>query len=290
MTPIDPSAGFDEVRRSIAQRFAQAGIEDAAAEARRLVLTVFGLTATELLALGRRPLGEERARRLDVALARRLAGMPIGRIVSEGEFAGLKLALSPETLEPRDDTETLLRVVLGAIDAAGRRAAPLRILDLGLGTGAILIALLAALPNARGFGVDRAFGAVVTTRVNAARHGLEERAFLWCGDWAEAIDGRFDIIVSNPPYIASAAIDELDPEVREHDPRLALDGGPDGLDAYRRLFPEIRRLLAPEGIAAFEIGFDQAETAARLATLAGAPEPSLHRDLGGRPRVLSFAR
>lgn len=217
-------------------------------------------------------------------IRRRIRGEPVARIIGEKEFWSLTFRLSPETLVPRPDTETLVAAALEALSAAGRRAEPLRLLDLGTGSGCILLALLSELPNATGLGVERAPGAIATATGNAARLGLGDRARFAIGDWADGVEGRFDVILSNPPYIEDEALPELPVEVIGHDPRLALSGGVDGLDAYRSIIPELPRLLAPSGIAVLEFGPRQA---AAIATLAAANGMStdIRRDLANRERA-----
>jgi release factor glutamine methyltransferase len=216
---------------------------------------------------------------------RRLAGEPVARITGEKEFYGLTFTLSPETLVPRPDTETLIDAVLARID----RAASPAILDLGTGSGAILLALLTELPNATGVGVDRSADALATAARNAELLGIARRAQFREGDWAAGIERRFDVVVSNPPYIATQEIAALPVEVRRHDPYFALDGGDDGLAAYRAIFADLPRILTPEGRAFFEIGFGQAPDVGRLAEAAGF-QASFERDLAGIERVAVLVR
>jgi len=217
---------------------------------------------------------------------RRIAGEPIARILGEKEFYGLTFMLSPETLVPRPDTETLVAAVLATVD---REAAP-AILDLGTGSGAILLALLTELPNATGVGVDLSAEALATAAKNAELIGVARRVQFREGSWTVGIERRFDLIVSNPPYIASGEIATLPVEVREHDPHLSLDGGSDGLAAYRAIVADIRRVLAPGGRVFLEIGFGQAADVSRLAAEAGF-DTTLESDLAGieRVAVLSLA-
>jgi len=211
---------------------------------------------------------------------RRIAGEPIARILGEKEFYGLTFMLSPATLVPRPDTETLVAAVLAAID---RAAAP-AILDLGTGSGAILLTLLTELPNATGVGVDLSAEALATATRNAELIGIARRVQFREGNWTAGIERRFDLIVSNPPYIASDEIATLPVEVREHDPHVALDGGGDGLAAYRAIFADIRRVLAPGGRVFLEIGFGQAADVSRLAAEAGF-DTTFESDLAGIERV-----
>lgn len=218
----------------------------------------------------------------DDAVRRRLSGEPLARMIGTQEFWSLEFELSPDTLEPRADTETL-------VEAALRRFKdhpPRRILDIGTGTGCILISLLHEWPQAQGVGTDLAAGAVETARRNAERLGVAGRARFVQTDWAAGIDGVFDLIVSNPPYISREVIANLAPEVRNHDPILALDGGEDGLDAYKIILTEIKRVLAPGGWFFLEIGYDQSDSVPRLVENIGSTPERIIPDLGGNPRVV----
>lgn len=224
------------------------------------------------------------AARLGAMLVRRLAREPLDRILGHRGFWTLDLKLSPDTLSPRPDTETLVSL---ARDRAPARPA-LRLLDLGTGTGAILLALLAELPGATGLGTDIAEGAVATARENAAAAGLAGRCTFAAGNWGEGLAGPFDIVVSNPPYIPAAEIAGLEPEVRLHDPLRALDGGPDGLDAYRSLVPQTLGLLAPDGLLVLEIGIGQERDVCGIAAAAGFRHLETRADLAGIARALAF--
>jgi release factor glutamine methyltransferase len=265
------------VRKAIALALKRAGVADFTFEARILI---------EDLAGGGDRLDEAAAARLNDALARRLAGEPLWRVLGAREFWGLNFTLSPGTLEPRPDSETLIEAAL--IHLAQRRHETLRMLDLGTGTGCLLIASLREFPEASGLGIDLSPDAVATATGNAARNGVAERGAFRQGDWAAGIDESFDLILSNPPYIGSAEIADLDRNVREHDPLLALDGGPDGLDAYRALAAAIPSHLKPEGIAILEIGAGQEEAVVALMLQAGLSHLDSRRDLGGHIRALVF--
>ncbi|MCJ2034404.1 peptide chain release factor N(5)-glutamine methyltransferase [Methylobacterium sp. J-068] len=283
---FDPALSRRNALRHMTDALAARGIADN--DARFLVLDVLGLTTTELILHGAAPLGEAGARRLGAALKRRLAGEPVARIVGTWEFWGLPFGLAPETLVPRADTETLVEAALGSHPDRRR---PLRILDLGTGSGCILVALLSELPNGFGIGVDRSRAALVQARANAVRNGVGERAAFVSADWTSGLSGSFDLVVSNPPYIASATIDGLAVEVRAHDPAAALDGGPDGLDAYRNILRDLTQgtaRLAAGGTLAFEVGYDQAETVRRLGAEAGFGDGWIVHDLAGHARVVGF--
>lgn len=274
------------------RRLAAAGVDTAAIDARLLVAAATGASRLDLLAAADRPVATDAAARLDDWINRRIAGEPVGRILGSASFYGLDFALGPDTLEPRPDTETLVEVALGAV-RSGRipGVSPdgdgLRLLDLGTGTGAIAVALLAKLARARGLATDLSPGALEVAKGNAARHGVDDRLDFALGDFFAAATDLFNLIVSNPPYIASDVITGLDREVRLHDPRLALDGGTDGLVAYRTILQGVREHLSSGGILAVEIGWDQSEAVGDLFAAAGLSEIEVHSDLGGRDRVVS---
>jgi release factor glutamine methyltransferase len=225
-----------------------------------------------------------------VLLKRRLAGEPVARILGQKEFWGLRLSLSPATLVPRPDTETVVELALEMLRANPARQGT-RIADLGTGTGAILLALLSELHGAVGIGTDISQEALGTARGNAARLKLADRAsFIRC-DYASGLTGPFDLIVSNPPYIRSGDIAGLATEVRDHDPRAALDGGPDGLAAYRALIPQAARMLAPGAALVVEAGQGQAAQIEALMTAAGlVPHRAPKADLAGIPRAVGACK
>ncbi len=271
---------------SAARTLGAAGIADPAREARLLLAHALGLSPDALIRLGRDTIVP--ASRFRVLVERRRSREPLAFITGRQGFWSLDLAVSAATLIPRADTEA---VVSAALDAR-RGSPPGRVLDLGTGTGAILLALLAEWPDAQGFGIDRSEIASRLARDNAAGTGLAARAGFACGDWDACIVDRavFDMVVSNPPYIPTGEIDVLMPEVARFEPRLALDGGADGLEAYRRLLPSLDRRLTREGIAVFEIGVGQEQPVTALAEQAGLRLVSGRRDLGGHLRALSFSR
>ncbi len=291
-----PSSGGASVRDawlSARERLRAAAVPDPDMDARLLVAEALGLPRPGgLMARGDDPMPTPARIRLDAFLERRAgAREPVARILGRRGFWTLDLALGPDTLEPRPDTETVVSAVLEAVTD---RSAPLRLLDLGTGTGAIVLALLAELPAARGLGLDIAPGAVAVAAENAARHGLSERAEMRPGDWRGGLpdlgEGTFDVVVSNPPYVRADEMAALSPEVREHDPPAALVAGADGLDAYRALIPLARRLLRPGGLLALEIGHDQASAVSALVQ-AGLKAPvRVVKDLGGRPRCVLCRR
>ncbi|MES1149457.1 MAG: peptide chain release factor N(5)-glutamine methyltransferase, partial [Bradyrhizobium guangdongense] len=245
-----------------------AGIESPELDARLLAGAALGLDLTGLIAQAARALTAAEALRLGQYAQRRLAGEPVARILGTKEFWGLPFQLSDATLVPRPDTETVVELALEIIrERPGLSHAP-RIADLGTGSGAILLALLHDIPGAFGVGTDISLTALRTAKVNATALGLAGRsAFVACS-YAAALAGPFDLIVSNPPYVRSADIAELSREVRDHDPHRALDGGADGLDAYRALIPQAAQLLAPDGALIVEAGQGQARKIETLMTAA----------------------
>ncbi|MGA2492598.1 MAG: peptide chain release factor N(5)-glutamine methyltransferase [Roseiarcus sp.] len=282
-----PTTSRVAARATIAAHLRASGHDDPEREAALLLTSVCGLRMVDLVAAPEAPLGEAAAR-LAIAAARRLSGEPLSRILGRREFWGLAFALSPETLDPRPETETIVDAALAAF--AARRGEALRIVDFGVGSGALLAALLSEFPAARGVGVDLSPGAAAQARANLESLGLLARVEIRVADWAEGLEGAFDLIVANPPYIRSGDIAGLAREVREHDPRLALDGGADGLDAYRALAPQIAGLLAPAGRFFVEVGAGQADAVKALAAAAGLADLATHRDLAGIERVVSGAR
>ena len=260
---------IDAARRALTMRFKAANIDSAELDARTLVGAALNLDLTGLIASGSRTITPSEAARLDDFALRRLAGEPVARIIGQKEFWGLPLKLSAATLVPRPDTETVVERALEILRADDMQNRALRIADLGTGSGAILLALLSELPNAEGIGTDISADALATAAANAAQLGLAHRAsFIRC-DYATALSGMFDLIVSNPPYIRSADIATLAIDVREHDPILALDGGADGLAAYRALIPQSAGLLAPFGALVVEAGQGQSSAIETLMTGSG---------------------
>lgn len=258
-------------------------------DARLLVGHALGLDATGLILHAERAVSEVDVKQALGLAERRVAGEPVARIVGEKEFWSLTLRLSPETLVPRPDTETVVSAALAWARREGRRDEALTILDLGTGTGAILLALLSELPAATGVGTDVAEGAARTARDNAGRLGFAGRAQFAVADWAGAIATRFDLVVSNPPYIRTGEIMGLPLEVSRFDPDIALDGGEDGFSAYRAILGGVDSILAPKGAAFLEIGAGQAEAVAEMADSQGF-EVLRHRDLSGIDRVLEIQR
>jgi len=257
-----------------------AGIGNARMEARWLLAHALDATPEALLRDPRAPVAEAAAARFDAALARRAAREPLAFITGRAGFWTLELEVAPHTLIPRADTETLVEAVLA------RGVAPRRVLDLGTGTGALLLAVLSEFPQASGVGVDLRPEAVALAARNATRLGLAGRAAFLAGDWATALDARFDLVLSNPPYIPAGEIAGLMPEVARHEPASALDGGADGLDAYRALAAALPRLLEPGGMAALELGQGQAAAVGALAEAGGLSVAGWRADLSDIPRAI----
>jgi len=265
----------------VAQRLAAAGVEDSVREASLLMRRAAGLSAAALIAHPEAPLGSAAAR-VEAFAQRRALGEPLSRIAGRREFWGRDFIVTPDVLDPRADTETLVEAALAALSA--RKGEALRVVDFGVGSGAILAALLSEWRQATGLGVDASAAAAEVAARNLA--GFGERAAVAVGRWGRGLDGPFDVIVSNPPYIRTADIAGLAREVRAHDPALALDGGPDGLDAYRALAPDIARLLAAQGRFFVEIGEGQGDEVVSIFEAAGLTVAERRRDLGGIERVL----
>lgn len=268
--------------------FRSEGLESADLDARLLTSKIAGVEPHQLATGGDAPLADDVRDRLTLALQNRLEGMPVHRILGSREFYGLSLGLSPATLEPRPDTETLIDAVLPIIRQRVASTGACSIVDLGIGTGAIGLALLAACAEARCLGVDVSAEAVETARANAKALGLDARYQAIRGDWLSGIDTRFDLIVSNPPYIPTADLPSLSREVTAYDPVLALDGGADGLDAYRAIASQAAGRLEAGGYVALEIGIGQRDMVSALLLQAGFEDASVFCDLGGVERVLLF--
>lgn len=284
---MTPRETIGSTHGAVAAALAEAGFDEARRRARRLLAAALGLAAAGVLAGSDRMVTEDEAGRIAAMLDRVLAREPLSRILGVREFWGLGFALSAETLDPRPETETVVEAVLARLPAKDR---PYRFLDLGTGTGCLLLALLSEYPAATGIGVDRAAGAATTARHNAARLKLADRAHFVVGDWGAATVGGFDAIVANPPYIASAEIAGLPAEVRDYDPRLALDGGADGFGAYRAIAADLPRLLRPGGLFASEIGAGQEGPVVGIIAAAGLVIDAVRPDLAGIPRCVAARR
>lgn len=282
-TKRDPTTWGDAVAAASA-RLAAAGIEDSRREARLILALALGVEPAAVLGYPERRLDAVAAARFASLVRRREAREPFSRLAGKRGFWTLELALSPETLDPRPDSETLIRAVLDRF----RRESPLSVLDLGTGSGCLLLAVLSEYANASGTGVDRQSGAVEIARRNAAASGLAQRAQFVVDHWAASLATRVDVILANPPYIPSDLIERLAPEVARYEPRAALDGGGDGLMAYRELAPALRRLLKASGCAFIELGAGQGPAVAAIMARHGLALADMVRDLAGIERCAIF--
>lgn len=270
-----------------AARLAAAGVPEPRREARLLVALALGVEPGAVLGYPERGLDPAARTRLAALTTRRAAREPFSRLAGRRGFWSLDFEISPATLDPRPDSETLIEAALTLLPD---RAAPRRVIDFGTGSGCLLLALLSELPKATGVGIDILPEAAATARRNAAALGLADRAHFIVGHWSGAIVGQADVILANPPYISTEEIDSLAPEVARYEPRTALDGGADGLAAYRQLASEIARLLAPDGLAFIEVGAGQAAAVQRLMAATGLALTGLHRDLAGIERCVVLHR
>jgi release factor glutamine methyltransferase len=270
-----------------AARLAAAGIDGPVREARLLLQAAAGIPIATQMAFPERTLAADATARFEQLLARRARREPMAHILGQREFWSLAFRVTADTLDPRPDSEILVQAVL---DQVPDRSAALRLIDFGTGTGCLLLALLHELPNATGVGVDVSAAALAVATDNADTLGLSPRASFHRGNWDDGLEAGFDIVVSNPPYIPSGDIAALQPEVASFEPRLALDGGADGLDAYRRLGPATARLLAPGGLAAFEIGLGQADSVRGIMATAGLRHIATAPDLAAVERCLLFRK
>jgi release factor glutamine methyltransferase len=264
-----------------------AGVEQPRRDARLLLAETLGGGAALITGHPERQLDAAEVDRFAVLVRRRTAREPVSRILGRREFWSLTLRVTPHVLDPRPDSETLVEAVLARIED---RDAALQVLDLGTGSGCLLLALLSELPRARGLGVDISPSALAAARENARILDLSPRAEFRRGDWAREIDGSWQVIVSNPPYIMESAIADLAPEVARYDPSMALSGGADGLAAYRSLVPQAARLLSPGGILALEVGAGQADEVEQLLGAAGLLGLCRARDLTGTDRCVLATR
>jgi release factor glutamine methyltransferase len=283
---LKDGASVDEALHLIAQLFAAAGVDDAMVDARALLGHALRLDRAQLIAQGERLLEAREVDATSALAARRLKREPVARILARKEFWDQMLEVSPAVLVPRPETETVVEEALDAIARDGTKMEKLRILDIGTGSGALLLALLGELPNAAGTGTDISEAALGIARGNAERNGFAARCTFVVCDIAKGVEGPFDLIVSNPPYVPHNEIATLAPEVRDYDPAAALDGGKDGLDAYRAIAAQVPRLLAPGGRLIVELGDGQEAAVGALFTKAGLTVGAARKDLAAIPRAL----
>jgi len=274
----------------LAAELSGTGIEQPARDARVLVASAIGGTLSDLLREPERRLADTEAERLARSAGRRTLREPVSRILGTRAFFGREFSVGPATLDPRPCSETLIEAVLALAGEEGWRARPIRILDAGTGSGCLLLTLLAEMELARGVGTDISAGALAVAAENADRLGLSERAEFVEARYLAGAQGTFDLVVSNPPYIPTRDIEALEPEVRDYEPHAALDGGADGLDAYREIAAGLPRAL-PRGWAVFEVGAGQADTVARILRReqpGGSSEVKQWTDLGGHRRCVAI--
>jgi release factor glutamine methyltransferase len=286
---VAPGIAVGQARRALARRFRAAGLETPELDSRVLLQTLLDVDHTGLIAAAGAPLGAAAARRINAAARRRIGGEPIARIVGWKEFWGLRIQLGPATLVPRPESETVVVAALSAVDAGGSRDRPLAIADLGTGSGALVLALLSELPHAFGIGTDVDPAALAIARSNADRLGFAARVRFVACEFGAALAGGFDLVVSNPPYVQSGDIATLAVEVRDHDPRIALDGGPDGLACYRVVAGDAARLVGPRGQIVVELGAGAADDVAALFSAAGLRPAPPDSDPAGTARALRMA-
>ena len=273
-----------------AARLEAAGVEDPRRDARLLIAAALEVGPEHPIAHPERVLEGAETARIAPLIARRAAREPVSRILGRRDFWSLDLKITPDTLDPRPDSETLVAAVLERIGAQGLVGAALQILDLGTGSGCLLLALLSELPSATGLGLDISAAALGVARENARNLGFSDRARFERGDWGAGLGGSWQAIVSNPPYIRDQEIGELAPEVARYDPKSALTAGPDGLDAYRALLPQAARLLAKGGVLALEVGRGRQDAVETMMVASGLAPLGRYRDLGGIERCLLATR
>lgn len=274
----------EDAIRHVSTTLRSAGIEGATSEARLLVAHALECDSASLHAGARTLLSTDQRGRLDGLVVHRARRAPLAQVTGVREFWSRDFEVTADTLTPRPDSETLIQCCLDRFGSRG----PASILDLGTGSGCLLVTLLVIWKRSRGLGVDLSERALAVAARNARRHGVDERAAFIRGDWNAAVAGRFALVVSNPPYVRTGEIGALDPEVALHEPGIAIDGGPDGLDCYRRIFPGLARCLSSGGVAVLEHGPDQGPCLGSLASPCGLGVVAAARDLAGHRRAIVF--
>ena len=283
---LKSGVSVSEALHHVAQFFRTNGIEEAEADARALIGHALHLDRARLIAQSDRVLESREVTVISALATRRLRREPVSRILGQKEFWSLPISVTPDVLVPRPETETVVEAALDFIMRSGLRLEKLRILDIGTGSGALLVALLNELPNAAGTGTDVSSAALDVARANAARCRVASRCNFVVCNIANGVEGPFDLIVSNPPYIAHDEIVTLAPEVRDYDPQVALDGGRDGLDVYRAIAGDAKRILASGGRLFVELGVGQDQHVRALFTEVGLSPGTPRKDLAGISRVL----
>ena len=270
----------------IIEQFTFAEVDTPELDARIIIAERTAFDWSDIIAKPGSPISAEEQRNIASDVEQRISGKPISRIYRQREFWGLPFHISEHTLDPRPDTELIIDL---AINRIKDRNTPLKILDLGTGSGCILISLLSEFPNATGIGTDISPEAIKVAHKNAKENQCDDRVSFLCGSWLEPVNKKFDLIVSNPPYISNQVIESLSKEVKNHDPILALQGGDGGLDPYKIIFPQLKNFLNEGGFALFEIGYDQADDVMRLVEDSGFAQRTVHEDLAGNPRVVDIS-
>ncbi len=278
------------VYKEITSQLQKSGVDNPELDARIIISERTGFDWSDIITKPDCKISDYDYSKIQNDVKLRICGKPLSRIYGQREFWGLPFKISEDTLDPRPDTELIIDIVIKRID----KDSPMRILDLGTGSGCILISLLSEFPNAVGYGVDLSDNALKVAKENAILNHCKERIHFICGSWFEGLRSnysnlKFDLIVSNPPYITNQVIPSLDKEVRDYDPILSLDGGDDGLQAYKVIFPQIKDFLNEGGFALFEIGYDQENDVMRLVEDAGFALRTVHHDLAGNPRVVDIS-
>ena len=293
-TLVSPARGdLGGVFRDLVRELRASGVATPELDARLLICEACALSHERFAAMPEREVSKDEHERIRFSAKRRCAREPVSRILGTREFWGLEFEIGPQTLDPRPDTETLISAALELVRERGN-AEPLSLLDLGTGSGCILISLLHELELSSGVGTDLSFETLATARANAMRHGVTRRAQFVCASWHEGLNHMFDLVVANPPYIPTEDIAGLEPEVAQFDPDAALNGGGDGLDAYRKILPSLHSLLAPDGWAVFEIGESQGKDVSAMFrdTRGGASFDEVRQwhDITGRVRCVAGKR
>jgi release factor glutamine methyltransferase len=281
-TPAKAATASQAVSALLALGRDTLGTDEAAREAKLLLAHAAGVSPARLLMLDLTDFSDDLTARYQAFLTRRRGGEPVSHILGQRAFWTHEFEVTSDVLDPRSETETLIEAALDAPFS--------RVLDLGTGSGCILLTLLAERPAATGVGVDVSSGALAVAARNRATLGLEQRAELRVSDWFSEVTGLYDLIVANPPYIDSAVYETLSRDVRLFEPRIALTPGPDGAAPYRRIAEQASDYLQPQGRIIFEIGFDQADVVTEILGTAGFGAVQIRRDLGGRPRVIQAMR
>jgi release factor glutamine methyltransferase len=288
---LGPDAPLKDWQAGLTQAFAAAGVRTPQIDARLLLMGAIGLSHGQIIMNPMRPVTAEEAAAVTACGERRLAREPLSRILGYREFYGRRFGLTPAALDPRPDTETVVEAALAIVKSEGWEEAPIQILDLGVGSGAILLTLLAELPQASGLGVDVSPSALNNAQANAEKLEVSGRANFQRSDWLQGVAGSFHIVISNPPYIATPDLAGLAPEVSAYDPKIALDGGEDGLTAYRKIIPGLKSVLAPGGWAVLEVGQHQSSPVAQLLQINGFAmddrDLCIKEDLYGIERAIS---